>query len=63
MFHVLLLEENITKREAVDQKIANQFEFEEGEQPEQEVDSIIDSMVFAKKAIDSRLPELYYLIH
>lgn len=49
--HVLLLEKDFTRREAVDQKIADQLEFEEGEDPEQEVDSIIDSMVFAEEAM------------
>lgn len=63
VFHVSLLERDVTRREAVDQKIADQLEFEEGEQPEQEVDSIMDSMVFAEEAIDGRPPGLYYLIH
>lgn len=62
VFHVLLLERDVTRREMVDQKIANQLEFEEEKQPEQEVDSIIDRMVFAERAIDGRLPALYYLI-
>ena len=57
------LEKDIIRREAVDQKIANQLELEEGKQAEQEFDSIIDSMVFVKKAIDGRPPGLYYLIH
>ena len=57
------LERDVTRREAVDQKIADQLQFEEGEQPEQGVDSIIDSMVFAEEAIDGRPPRLYYLIH
>ena len=63
MFHVSLLEQDVTRKEAVDQKIADQLEFKEGELPEQEVDSIMNSMVFAEKAVDGRLPELYYLIH
>ena len=63
VFHMSLLERDITRKKAVDQKIANQLELEEGEQPEQEVDSIIDSMVFAEEAIDGRPPGLYYLIH
>ncbi len=63
MFHILLLERDVTRKEAVDQKIADQLEFEEREKLEQEVDSIIDSMVFVEEAIDGRLPGLYYLIH
>ena len=63
MFHVLLLKKDGTRRKAVDQKIADQFKFEEGEYSKQEVDSIMDSMVFAKEVIDGRLLELYYLIY
>ena len=63
VFYVLLLEKDVTKKEVVDQKIANQLEFKEGKQLEQEVDSIIDSMVFAEEAIDNRPPGLYYLIY
>ena len=60
---VSLLKRDITRREAVDQKIADQLEFEKRKQPEQEVNAIIDSMVFAEEAIDGRLPGLYYLFH
>ena len=63
VFHISLLKKDVTRREAVDQKIANQLEFEEGEHPEQEVDSIMNSMVFAVEAVDGRPPGLYYLIH
>ena len=63
IFHVLLLEKDIIRRKAVDQKIANQLELKERKQPEQEVDSIIDSMVFVKEAIDSKPLGLYYLIY
>lgn len=48
---------------AIDQKIADQLKFEEKDQPEQKINSIMDSQIFAKKAIDDRLPKLYYLIH
>ena len=63
MFNVLLLEKDVTRREAVDQKIVDQLEFEEEEQPEQEVDLIMDSQNFAEEAIDCRPLRLYYLIH
>ena len=63
MFHVSLLERDVIRREAVDQKIANQLKFKEGEQPEQKVDLILDNMVFAMEAIDGRLLGLYYLIY
>ena len=62
VFHVSLLERDVTRREAVDQKIANQLKFEKGEQLEWEVNSIIDSMILAEEAIDDRPLGLYYLI-
>lgn len=49
VFHVSFLERDIRRREAVDQQIAEQLEFEEGNPPEQEVDLIIHSMVFLKR--------------
>ncbi len=58
MFHILLLERDVTRREGVDQKIADQLKLGEGKQPGQEVDSIMDSMVFAEEAIDGRLLRL-----
>ncbi len=60
---VSLLKRDITRREAVDQKIADQLEFEKRKQPGQEVNAIIDIMVFAEEAIDGRLPGLYYFLH
>ena len=63
MFHILLLEKHVIRIKAVDQKIANKLKFEKKEQPEQEVNSIMDSIIFVKKTVDSRPPGLYYLIH
>lgn len=63
VFYVSFLEKDITDREIVDQKIANQLEFEKKEQLKQAVVSIMDGIVFAKEIVDDRLPELYYLIH
>ena len=63
VFQTSLLEKDVKKREAVDQKIADQLKFEEEEQREQEVDSIMESMVFVEEAIDGRPLGLYYLIH
>ena len=51
------------KKRNGNQKIANQLKFEERKQLKYEVDLIINSMVFAKEAIDSGPSELYYLIH
>ena len=47
----------------MDQKIDDQLEFEKSKQPEQRVDSIMNSIVFAEEAIDGRPNGLYYLIH
>ncbi len=62
MFYVSLLERDITEKEAVDQKIVEQLRFEGGDQPKEEVDFILDSMVFSEEATDNRPPRLYYLI-
>ena len=63
VLQVLLLERDVIRREVVDQKIADQLEFEERKQLEQKLDLIKDSMVFAEEAVDSGPPGLYYLIH
>lgn len=62
-FPYFALKKNITKKKAIDQEIANQLKFEKRKQLEQEIDLIINSMVFAKKIIDNRLFEVYYLIY
>ncbi len=59
----IALGKNVTRKEAVDQKIADQLEFKESEPPEQEVDSIMDSIFFAEEAIDGGPPLLYHIIH
>ncbi len=63
MFHIPFLKRDVTRKKVVDQKIADQIEFEKRKQPEQKVDLIMHSIVFAKEAIDDRLPWLYYVIH
>ena len=63
VFHISLLEGAVTRKEGVDQKMANKLEFEEGEVLDQEVDSIIDRMVFTQQTIDDQLPRFYYLIY
>lgn len=63
VFHLLLLKRDITRKKTIDQKITGKLKFEKTKQPKQEVDIIIDSIVFTKKAIDGKLPELYYFIH
>lgn len=63
VFYILFLKKDITRRETVDQKIANQFKFVKKEKSEQRIDLILDSMIFAKKAVNNSLPELYYFIY
>lgn len=63
VFYVQLLERHIIRREMIDQKITDQLEFEKGDQSEQEIDLIIDSMIFIEEAIDGKSSELYYFIH
>ena len=60
VFYVLLLEQNITKRERVDKKIT-EFEFEASNSEEYKVETIWDSAVYANEA-ESHLPNLYYLV-
>lgn len=62
-FHLSLLKKDVAGREVVDQKIAGQLEFEEAEQPKQQVDLIMDIMVFAEEGVDGRPPGLYYSTH
>lgn len=51
MFHILLLESDILRSKVIDQKFANQFKLGEEEQSEQEVDLILDIMIFVKKVL------------
>lgn len=37
--------------------------FEEREKSKQEVDLILDNMIFAKKTVDCKSPKLYYFIY
>ena len=59
MFHVLLLEQNTTKKRQVNDM---QLEFEAGDNKEYEVNGIWDSAVYAKESITGQLPGLYYLV-
>lgn len=63
VFYVTLLKKNIIKKKVIDQKIVDQFQLKEKKLPKQEVDSIIDSIVFAKKPINTKSSEFYYFIY
>ena len=61
VFHVSLLEQNITKKGRVNDTQLD-FKFEAGNDEEYKVDGIQDSAVYAKKSTTSQLPKLYYLV-
>ena len=62
VFHVSLLEQDTTRKGRVDEKIAEQLEFEAGNDEEYEVEGILDSAVYAKESEAGHLPGLYYLV-
>ena len=58
-----LLEKDITRKRRVDEKIAEQLEFEAGgDNEEYEVEGICNSVVYAKESEAGHLPGLYYLV-
>ena len=59
----LILNKRCYKKKVIYQKIVNSPEFEKGDKLEQEIDLIINSIVFLKKTIDIKLLRLYYLIY
>ena len=61
IFHVLLLEQDTTKKERVDEK-DERTELEAGNEEEYEVEGIQDSTVYAKEFKVGHLPRLYYLV-
>ena len=61
VFHVSLLEQNITKKERVDKRV-KELELEVGNSEEYEVEAIWDSAVYASKLESGQLPGLYYLV-
>lgn len=63
VFYVLFLQKKVTRGETIDQKIVDQLQFEKKEQAKQEIDSIMNSIVFAEEVIDSKPSRLYYFIY
>ena len=63
VFHVSLLEQDTTRKGRVDEKTAEQLEFEAGgDNEEYEVEGICDSAVYARESETGYLPGLYYLV-
>ena len=59
VFHVLLLEQETTKKEWVDKRVA---ELETGKSKKYKVEAIWDSAVYTAKSKSGQLPGLYYLV-
>ena len=63
VFYVSLLEQDTTKKGRVDEKTAEQLEFEAGgDNKEYEVEGIHDSAVYARESETGHLQGLYYLV-
>ena len=59
IFHVLLLEQDITKKRQMNDM---QLKFEADNEKEYKIDGIWDSVVYAKESTTGQLPKLYYLV-
>ena len=58
-----LLEQDITRKGWVDEKTAEQLEFEaDGDNKEYKVEGIYNSAVYARESEAGHLPGLYYLV-
>ena len=63
VFYKSLLDDDITKKGRVDEKIAEQLEFKAGSNNEEyKVEDIYNSAVYAKESEAGHLPSLYYLV-
>ena len=61
IFHVLLLEQNTTRKERVNQRVT-ELELEARNSKKYKVEAICDSAVYASKSRSGELPGLYYLV-
>ncbi len=63
VFHVSLLEQEITRKRRVNNKSPSEpeKEFEDGNNKEYKVELIIDSVIYSKEGNDEML-DLYYLV-
>ena len=63
VFHVSVLDQDITIKKRVDKKTAKRLEFEtEGDNKEYEMEGICDSAVYARESKAGYLLGLYYLV-
>ena len=63
IFHIFLLEQDITRKRQVDDKIAEQLKFEAGGNNEKyELEGICNSAVYARESETGHLLGLYYLV-
>ena len=63
VFYISLLEQNIIRKGRMDEKTAEQLEFEAGSDNEEyEVEGICDSAVYARESEVGHLLGLYYLV-
>ena len=63
VFHVSLLEQDTTRKGRVDEKTAEQLEFEAGGNNEEyEMEGICDSAVYVRESEAGYLPGFYYLV-
>ena len=60
VFHVSLLEQDITRKKQVDNKVTK-LDFEAGKSEEYKIEAIWDSAVYVRES-ESDLPRLYYLV-
>ena len=58
VFHVLLLEQDTTRKG----RLEDQLEFDAGDDEEYDVEGICDSRVYGKESETGHLPGLYYLV-
>ena len=61
VFHVLVLEQNSTRKEELDKRVT-ELELKAGDSKEYKVEIICDSAVYASKSESGQLPGLYHLV-
>ena len=61
MFYMLMLEQDITKKERVSKKVL-ELDASDKNSKEYKVKAIWDSIVYANKSDSDYLPDLYYLV-
>ena len=63
IFHVLLLEQDTTRKRRVDEKVRQiEFDVDDNKSKEYEVEVIWDSAIYARESKSDHLPGFYYLV-